>query len=40
MTQAFYFLYINGRQTMVSQKEWEKSWFDWGHRLNGIRDLS
>lgn len=38
-TQAFYFLYYNGKQVMVSQREWERSWLDWWHQLNKIQDL-
>jgi hypothetical protein len=37
--QVFYFLYVNGRQTAVSQKEWERSWLDWWHRINKIQEL-
>jgi hypothetical protein len=36
---AFYFMYLNGRQVMVSQRDWERAWIEWWHRVNKIRDI-
>jgi hypothetical protein len=38
--QVFYFLYHNGRQIMVSQQDWERSWLDWWHRVNKIKEIN
>lgn len=38
-TQVFYFIYVNGKQVTVSQREWERSWLDWWHKINKIREI-
>lgn len=34
-----YVLYSHGRSKLVSQREWEKSWLDWWHKINKIQEL-